>query len=124
MRPPYGTTPSKSFVSFVSVGTANVAQHGAWTPPRSNQRRNGDVMREQPKSGFFRDDGTEVNPNLIAKPSLCVSCRKDDDPRRMPLRDWWPVTAGAFSLGELSSDMIRFLRYVTVLRHRAPVLIG
>ena len=37
-------------------------------------------MTEQPKSGFFRDDGTEINPDLIAKPSLCVSCRKDDDP--------------------------------------------
>lgn len=49
-------------------------------PERSNQRRNGHVMREQPKSGFFRDDGTEINPDLIAKPSLCVSCRKDDDP--------------------------------------------
>ena len=30
--------------------------------------------------GFFRDDGTEINPDLIAKPSLGVSCRKDDDP--------------------------------------------
>jgi hypothetical protein len=26
----------------------------------------------------MRDDGTEVNPDLIAKPGLCVSCRKDD----------------------------------------------
>jgi len=38
------------------------------------------VMTEQPKSGFFRDAGTEINPDLIAKPSLCVSCCKDDDP--------------------------------------------
>lgn len=30
--------------------------------------------------GFFRDDGTEINPDLIAKPSLCVSCWKDQDP--------------------------------------------
>jgi hypothetical protein len=37
-------------------------------------------MREQPKWGFFRDDGTQINPDLIAKASLCVSCRKDDDP--------------------------------------------
>ena len=29
---------------------------------------------------FMRDDGTEINPDLIAKPSLCVSCRKDDRP--------------------------------------------
>lgn len=38
------------------------------------------MMTERPTSGFFRDDGTEINPDLIAKPSLCVSCRKDDDP--------------------------------------------
>jgi len=37
-------------------------------------------MTAQPKWGFFRDDGTEINSHLIAKPSLCVSCRKDDDP--------------------------------------------
>ncbi|HXZ43759.1 MAG TPA: hypothetical protein VEH53_02945 [archaeon] len=37
-------------------------------------------MNEQVKTGFFRDDGSEINPDLIAKPSLCVSCRKDDDP--------------------------------------------
>ena len=30
-------------------------------------------------TGLIRDDGTEINPDLIAKPSLCVSCRKDDD---------------------------------------------
>ena len=30
---------------------------------------------------FYDDDGREVFPNLIAKPSLCVSCAKDDDPR-------------------------------------------
>jgi hypothetical protein len=35
---------------------------------------------EEFKSGFFRDDGTEINPALIVKPSLCVPCRKDDDP--------------------------------------------
>jgi hypothetical protein len=37
-------------------------------------------MKEEPKSGFFRDDGTEINPDLVVKPSLCVSCRKDADP--------------------------------------------
>ena len=36
-------------------------------------------MNGEPKSGFFRDDGTEINPDLIAKPSLCVSCRKGGD---------------------------------------------
>ena len=29
---------------------------------------------------FMRDDGTEINPDLIAKPSLCVSCKKDGLP--------------------------------------------
>ncbi len=37
-------------------------------------------MMERPHFGFFRDDGTEINPDVIAKPSLCVSCRKDGDP--------------------------------------------
>ena len=26
---------------------------------------------------FYNDDGTEVNPDLIPKPDLCISCRKD-----------------------------------------------
>jgi hypothetical protein len=30
--------------------------------------------------GFFRDDGTEINPELVPKPGLCVLCRKDDNP--------------------------------------------
>lgn len=29
---------------------------------------------------FYNDDGTEINPDLVPKPSLCVSCRNDDDP--------------------------------------------
>jgi len=37
-------------------------------------------MTEKQPFGFFRDDGTEINPDLISKPSLCVSCRKDQDP--------------------------------------------
>lgn len=39
------------------------------------------MMKEDKGFGFFRDDGTVINPNLIKKPSLCVSCRKDDDPQ-------------------------------------------
>jgi len=30
-------------------------------------------------NGFFRDDGTPINPELVPKPSLCILCRKDDD---------------------------------------------
>lgn len=34
---------------------------------------------------FYDDVGTEVNPDLIAKPSLCTSCAKDDNPSEEPL---------------------------------------
>lgn len=27
---------------------------------------------------FYHDDGTEVNPDLIPKPHLCVTCKKDE----------------------------------------------
>jgi hypothetical protein len=37
-------------------------------------------MTEPRRFGFFRDDGTEILPDLTAKPSLCVSCRNDQDP--------------------------------------------
>ena len=33
------------------------------------------INEDTPK--FFHDDGTEVNPDLIPKPSLCISCKKD-----------------------------------------------
>lgn len=29
-------------------------------------------------SGFYNDDGTKVDPNLMGKPSLCATCKKDD----------------------------------------------
>ncbi len=29
---------------------------------------------------YFNDDGTEVNPDEVKKPSLCVICTKDSDP--------------------------------------------
>jgi len=29
---------------------------------------------------YFDDDGNELNPDLLNKPSLCLSCAKDDDP--------------------------------------------
>jgi hypothetical protein len=32
------------------------------------------------KFGYFDDDGNELNPDLVSKPSLCVSCAKDEDP--------------------------------------------
>jgi hypothetical protein len=41
-------------------------------------------MEEKP-SGFFNDDGTEINPELVPKPSLCLTCRKDDDSSQINL---------------------------------------
>ena len=29
-------------------------------------------------SGFYNDDGTKFNPELVPKPSLCITCKKDD----------------------------------------------
>ena len=34
---------------------------------------------------FYDDDGTEINPDLVPKPSLCVMCRHDDDPGQLDL---------------------------------------
>lgn len=32
------------------------------------------------KQKYFDDDGNEINPAFVPKPSLCISCVKDDDP--------------------------------------------
>ena len=29
---------------------------------------------------YYHDDGTEFNPDLFPKPSLCLTCRHNDDP--------------------------------------------
>jgi hypothetical protein len=29
---------------------------------------------------YFDDDGTEINPDLIPKPDLCLICKKQNDP--------------------------------------------
>ena len=39
-------------------------------------------MNEKPdksEARFYRDDGTEINPELVLKPSLCITCKKDDN---------------------------------------------
>ena len=28
---------------------------------------------------FYDDDGNEINPELVTKPSLCLTCKKDGD---------------------------------------------
>jgi len=30
--------------------------------------------------GFFKDDGTPINPELVPKPSLCILCKKVNSP--------------------------------------------
>lgn len=35
--------------------------------------------------GFFNDDGTPVNPDLMPKPSLCATCKHDNDPNQETL---------------------------------------
>ena len=35
---------------------------------------------EDHKPTYFDDDGAEINPNLISKPDLCVSCKEDGQP--------------------------------------------
>ena len=32
---------------------------------------------ENNKPKYFDDDGTEINQDLIPKPDLCISCKKD-----------------------------------------------
>ena len=34
---------------------------------------------------YHDDDGNEINPELVSKPSLCVTCIKDDDPNEQIL---------------------------------------
>ena len=39
---------------------------------------NNDNNADENLNGFFMDDGTPVNTNFLKKPSLCVTCKKDD----------------------------------------------
>ena len=43
-------------------------------------RRHIDDMDPTKIAEFFDDDGYEINTDLIKKPSLCLTCAKDDDP--------------------------------------------
>ena len=38
------------------------------------------MMQEEGPFGLYDDNGEKINPDLIPKPSLCVSCSKDWDP--------------------------------------------
>ncbi len=35
------------------------------------------IGQDTPK--YFDDDGTEINPDLIPKPDLCITCKKDGE---------------------------------------------
>jgi len=34
---------------------------------------------EDERGRYFDDDGNELNPDLIPKPALCISCAKDNN---------------------------------------------
>lgn len=36
------------------------------------------MFEEDEFSGIYDDDGTKIKMDLIKKPSLCVTCKKDD----------------------------------------------
>ena len=42
-----------------------------------------DTLDDKPR--YFDDDGNEMNPDFIPKPSLCVSCANDEDPKEETL---------------------------------------
>ncbi|NQU88092.1 MAG: hypothetical protein HQ541_20275 [Mariniphaga sp.] len=44
-------------------------------------RRHIDSIDPKKLSGFFDDEGYEINTELINKPSLCLICQKNDDPK-------------------------------------------
>ena len=35
---------------------------------------------EDHESKYFDDDGTEISPDLVPKPDLCISCKKNGQP--------------------------------------------
>ena len=36
-------------------------------------------MNDDEISGYYDDDGEKLIPNLISRPFLCITCRKDED---------------------------------------------
>jgi len=44
----------------------------------SNERSDS-LMFNQDTPEYFDDDGTEINPDLIPKPDLCITCKKDGE---------------------------------------------
>lgn len=50
-------------------------------------RRHIDEIPPSKIGGFFDDDGYEINTDLIKKPSLCITCIHDDNPKEEMLCD-------------------------------------
>ncbi len=50
-------------------------------------RRHIDEIPPSKIGGFFDDDGYEINTDLIKKPSLCITCINDDNPKEEMLCD-------------------------------------
>jgi len=44
--------------------------------PSTNINENGDLI-----NGFYDDDGNQINLNIIPKPTLCISCINNDNPK-------------------------------------------
>ena len=38
------------------------------------------IKMENNKPQYFDDDGNEVNPDLVPKPDLCITCKKENIP--------------------------------------------
>ena len=49
-------------------------------PEECNMMAKGRSEMYDNKPKYYNDDGTEFNPDLIPKPSLCTSCKKDGLP--------------------------------------------
>jgi len=50
------------------------------TKKKGKHLKKDEMENQEPLHGFFRDDGTPINPELVPKPSLCILCRKDNSP--------------------------------------------
>lgn len=58
-----------------------------------------------PPFRIFDDDGNEINPALIVKPSLCVSCKKDSIPSEEVLCQLWGSNPDWSLIGNLSDQL-------------------
>lgn len=43
------------------------------------------VIGKENTMEYFNDDGTKIEPDLVPKPSLCLTCKKDDSSSEEPM---------------------------------------